>query len=518
MAKVFISYKRNVEPDEPLALYLYRFLEEHRHTVFIDQKIEIGVEWGQEIQAQIEASDFLLILLSKASADSEMMVEEVEYAHERKKTHGHPRILPVRVAYKDPLPYRLGAYLDPLQYALWQSESDNEPLAQAILGAINSATPLPQEPVGFPGVETGATVSEDGRVVSDEETISAPLPEVDPRFIEELEAPGGTVKLRSKFYVERRADDQLRREVLKSGTTTTIRAPQQTGKSSLLVRGVHHARENGRKVVHLDFQRIDPDHLQDYDIFLRCFAEMIVRKLRLKPADLEEAWRGSIGSQDKLTYLWEDYILPETEAPIVLAMDEVDRLLQTPFHTDFFGMLRSWHNSRALNELWDILNIVMVISTEPHLLIDDIHQSPFNVGLKLYLDDFDEAQVRDLNHRHGAPLADGEIPRLMTLLNGHPYLTRKALYTLAVEHLTWAGLTEIAATEASPFGDHLRRYLWRLRDKPELTEAIKSIIRHGTCPDEALFYRLYRAGLVKGSSKACTFRCLLYEAYLQRRL
>ena len=518
MAKVLISCKRNVEPDEPLALYLYRFLEEHRHTVFIDQKMEIGVEWGQEIQAQIEASDFLLVLLSQASADSEMMAEEIEYAHQRGKTYGQPRILPVRLAYTDPLPYRLGAYLEPLPYALWQSESDNEPLAQAILEAINSAAPLPQESVQFPGVGAGATVSEDGRVVSDEETMPPPLPEIDPRFIEELEVPGGTVKLRSRFYVERRADDQLRREVLKSGTTTTIRAPRQTGKSSLLVRGVHHARENGRKVVHLDFQRIDPDHLQDHDIFLRCFAEMVVRKLRLKQADLEEAWRGSIGSQDKLTYLWEDYILPETEAPIVLAMDEVDRLLQTPFHTDFFGMLRSWHNSRALNELWDILNIVMVISTEPHLLIDDIYQSPFNVGLKLYLDDFDEAQVRDLNHRHGAPLADGEIPRLMTLLNGHPYLTRKALYTLAVEHLTWAELTEIAATDASPFDDHLRRYLWRLRDKPELTEAIKSIIRHGTCPDEALFYRLYRAGLVKGSSKACTCRCVLYEAYLQRRL
>ena len=136
MAKVFISYKRNVEPDEPLALYLYHFLKERGHNVFIDQTMKIGVEWGREIQAQIETSDFFLVLLSQASADSEMVVEEVEYAHQRKKTHGRPRILPVRVAYTDRLPYRLGAYLDPLQYALWQSESDNEALAQAILGDL----------------------------------------------------------------------------------------------------------------------------------------------------------------------------------------------------------------------------------------------------------------------------------------------------------------------------------------------------------------------------------------------
>jgi hypothetical protein len=509
MAKVFISYKRNVEPDEPLALYLYHLLEERRHAVFIDRTMKIGVEWSQEIEAQIETSDFLLVLLSKASVDSEMVVEEVEYAHQRKKTHGHPRILPVRVAYTAPLPYRLGAYLDPLQYALWQSEADTEPLAQAILEAINSAAPLPQEAAEFPGVGAGATVSEDGRVVSDEETMPPPLPEIDPRFIKELEAPGGAVKLRSRFYIERSADSKLKWEVLKRGTTTTIRASRQTGKSSLLVRGVHHAREKGRKVVHLDFQLIDPDQLQTLDIFLRHFAEITARELCLDPGEVEKSWRGSLGAKGKLTYLLEDYILPETKAPIVLAMDEVDRLLQTAFHTEFFAMLRAWRN---------ILNMVMVISTEPYLLIDDIHQSPFNVGLMLSLDDFDGAQVRDLNHRHGAPLADDEIPRLMALLNGHPYLTRKALYTLVVERMTWAELTEISATEDSPFSDHLRRYLWLLRDKLELTNAMKSIIRQGTCSDVALFYRLYRAGLVKGSGRACACRCQLYETYLRERL
>ena len=518
MKKVFISYKRNVEPDEPLALYIHRFLKEHRHSAFIDQTMKIGVKWGREIQRQIETSDFFLVLLSQASVDSEMVVEEVECAHQRAKAHGHPRILPVRVAYTDRLPYRLGAYLDPLHYALWQSESDNEPLAQAILEAINNAAPLPREAFEFPGVGAGATVSEDGRAVSGEEAMPPPLPEIDPRFIEELVAPGGAVKLRSRFYIERRADAQVRRQVLRSGTTTTIRASRQTGKSSLLVRGVHHARENGRKVVHLDFQRVDPDHLQTLDIFLRYLTEMMLRKLCLELTEAEKSWRGSLGPQDKMTYLLEDYVLPETEAPIILAMDEVDRLLQTPFHTNFFGMLRSWHNSRAINDLWNFLNIVMVISTEPYLLIDDIHQSPFNVGLKLYLYDFDEAQVRDLNHRHGAPVADDEIPRLMTLLNGHPYLTRKALYTLVVERMTWAELTKIAATDASPFGDHLRRYLWLLRDRTDLTDAMKSIIRDGICPDEALVYRLYRAGLVKGSSKACTCRCQLYETYLRERL
>jgi hypothetical protein len=243
---------------------------------------------------------------------------------------------------------------------------------------------------------------------------------------------------------------------------------------------------------------------------------MMIRKLHLEPARVEKSWRGSLGPQDKLAYLLEDYILPETKASIILAMDAADRLLQTTFRTEFFGMLRSWHNGRAINDLWNILNMVMVISTEP--LLDDTLQPYFDAGLRLDLDDFDEAQVRDLNHRHGAPLADDEIPRLMAMLNGHPYLTHEALYTLVVERMTWDELTKIAATDTGPFGDHLRPRLWFLHDKPKLAEAMKSIIRHGTCPNEALFYQLYRAGLVKGTSKTCICRCQLYEVYLQQRL
>ena len=52
-------------------------------------------------------------------------------------------------------------------------------------------------------MESATLLSEDGRPIANEEELHPPLPEFDPRF---LEAPGGTVKLRSRFYVERDAD------------------------------------------------------------------------------------------------------------------------------------------------------------------------------------------------------------------------------------------------------------------------------------------------------------------------
>jgi len=544
-ARLFICYKRDVQPDQQLADYLFHCLTEQGQDVFIDRTLRTGDDWLAEIDQRIRESDFLVVLLSEDSADSEMVKAEVKRAYEYRKLQGHPHTLPVRVAYEGLLPYAIDAFLDPLQYVVWNDESDNErvgnEILEAIAGRLSKQThilgnigdfPLPENVTNVilaniggqlhhlatPDASKEIYLSEDGGVIADADSISPPLPEFDPRALDSLEAPGGVIKLRDKFYIERRADEQLRREVIKAGTTTTIRASRQTGKSSLLVRGVNYGRQNGAKLVTLDLQRIDSDRLTAPDLFLRDLAEFIVRKLRLDVAEVENLWQGSLGPQDKLTSLMEDYVLPEIDSPIILALDEVDRLLNVPFHSDFFALLRSWHNSRALDEIWDKLNLVMVISTEPYQLISDVNQSPFNVGLKIYLEDFDEDQIRDLNIRHGAPVSETDFPQLMTLLGGHPYLTRKGLYHLVTEDMTWAALTQVATLDNGPFGDHLRRHHWLLRDRPELREALKEIIEHNQHQDEMAVFRLLQAGLVSGSGDTYSCRCDLYRTYFRDKL
>ena len=357
--------------------------------------------------------------------------------------------------------------------------------------------------------------SEDGSVIADDKAVYPPLPEFDPAM---LEVPGGAVKLCDRFYIEREADGRLKEQMVKWGTTTTIRAPRQTGKTSLLARGIQHAREQGINVVLLDFQGCGSDQLASLSVFLRGIAESICDELDLDEQAVEKAWQGSRSAPIKLRRFIEKQVLPVLNKPLVLAMDEADCLLQTDFHKDFFGLLRSWHNLRASCQDWNKFNIVLVISTEPYLLIDDVHQSPFNVGLDLGLNDFDEAQVRDLNQRHGSPVAAGDLPYLMTLLCGHPYLTRRTLYAMVAEHIAWSELVRNASTDHGPFSDHLRHQYWGIRDKPELEKALKEIISTNCCSDEMALFRLLRAGLVRGSGNYCTCRCGLYELYFRDKL
>ncbi len=516
-ARLFISYKRHVALDSQLAIFLQEELSGRGHQIFIDQTMRAGTAWLAEIDQQIRESDFLVVLLSRESADSEMVQSEIKRAYDYRQQQGYPNLLPVRLAYEEMLPYTIDAFLSPYQYIAWRDKADSERLVAEILSAIYGSLDK-QRPVKPVSTGSRITISEDGRILTDEEEHAPPLPQFDPRILEELAPPGGTVSLRDKFYIERNDDQRLRQQVMRPGSISTIRASRQTGKSSLLVRSIQHARQQGAQVVNLDLQRVDRNHLAGLDIFLKYLASMIVHRLRLDPGEVESAWQGLLGPQDKLTDLMENYILLETSKPLVLGIDEADRLLETDFYTDFFGLIRSWHNSAAYDQIWETLRIVMVISTEPYLLISDISQSPFNVGLKVYLKDFSAEQVQDLNQRHGEPVGSEAFSQLMGLLGGHPYLTRKALYNLVTEKQGWQSFQKSAPNDSGPFGDHLRRQLWLLRDEPDLQKALRQVIQFQRCEDDVARFRLLRAGLIKGSGDYFTCRNDLYQIYFQDKL
>jgi hypothetical protein len=211
-------------------------------------------------------------------------------------------------------------------------------------------------------------------------------------------------------------------------------------------------------------------------------------------------------------------VLSQALSPILLAIDEADQLLAMSYKNDFFGLIRSWNTRAAHKPVWQKLNVVMVISTHPHLLIDNPRQSPFNAGLILDLEDFTQTQVADLNQRHGQPLAEADIPGAMQLLGGHPYLVRQALYTLVTNHMTWASFAQSATYDHGPFGQHLRYYLDEVAQHPSLVRTLKQVIAQGQSTDEKTLHRLANAGLIKEVGGKYVCRCGLYEAYFKEKL
>jgi AAA-like domain len=162
----------------------------------------------------------------------------------------------------------------------------------------------------------------------------------------------------------------------------------------------------------------------------------------------------------------------------------------------------------------------MAYATEAHLFIDDLNQSPFNVGTRLALDDFTLEQVGDLNRRYGSPLKDGEeLARYHRLVGGHPYLVRRGLHEMAARGTGIDPFEARASGGEWIFGDHLRRMLALLAHDHDLCEAVRALLDGQPCPTPVRFYRLRSAGVLIGDSPSdAKLRCQLYAAYLRQHL
>ena len=504
--RVFISY-RSQDPDRTLANEFFEALKAAGHQPFMAAaSIRLGENWPQRIDEELERSHYFLLLLSEQSVASEMVTEEVRRARELRDRNPDrkPVILPIRVSFPmtSPLNYDLRGYLQRTQQREWNSPADTAAILQEVLELLSTGTaPTPVE-----ALETSAPAVE--------RLDQPPLPVAEP------ELPEGQVDLASAFYVKRPPiEDRCYEAIAKPGSLIRIKAPRQMGKTSLMARILQQGEANGCLKVSLSFQLADGKVFADLDQFLRWFCASVGRRLRL-PNKLEDYWDEIFGSKDNCTAYFEEYLLAEIKKPLVLGLDEVDLVFQYPeIAFDFFGLLRAWHEDAKSRDIWKKLRLLVVHSTEVYIPMN-INQSPFNVGLPVELPEFTSEQVQDLARRHGLNWNASQVEQLMTMVGGHPFLVRVALYDIAQQDMTLEQLLQEAPTEAGLYGDHLRRHLWNLQQRPELVEAVKRVVAT-TSPvrlESVQAFQLESMGIVHLQGNEVIPRCNLYRQYFSDRL
>lgn len=498
MADVFISF-RHVNPDQQLAAELAKYLTQHGVTYFIDYEIRISMNWSEVIERELKAAKSLVVLLSEDSMRSDMVRLEVKLAAKFKK-----QIFPVRLGYEGAFPYDLAAYLDLIEWRLWKPNEPFAPICAAILDGL-AESPTKN------GLEPSAEALR--RLNEVTELRGAPLPSADPR----LET--GALQLNSPFYVRRIHDEKVEGLVQQNGETVLIKGPRQVGKTSLAARARAAATRNGQKSCYIDFQLLDESRLEDSSTLLKYIAARMAKEFAtaIQPKDV---WDDMLGDADSLTDFIERAVLPSSTKPLLFCLDEVDNIFKHDYRDNFFGLVRGWHNRRATHPEWNRFNLLISHSTEPGLFIRDLNQSPFNVGTPFRLGDFNRDEILWLNQNHNRPMKGAEdVERLIRLIGGHPYLIRQALYAMATSNITITHLEQIAPDDTGPFGDHLRRLFWILRDNDRVLKALTRVIQLGECDSEDDFQRLRAAGVIAGDTRqAARPRCQLYKLYMEKHL
>ncbi|MEC4817085.1 MAG: AAA-like domain-containing protein [Scytonema sp. PMC 1069.18] len=342
---------------------------------------------------------------------------------------------------------------------------------------------------------------------------SNPKQEVSPFY------PSGSVPVDSPYYIPHSAlETQVYQEITNPGALIRIKAPQEMGKTSLLLRILEYANQIGYQTVSLNLQeQVDQSILSDFNRFLRWLCANISRQLQLEPR-LDECWDDDIGCKVSCSSYLRNYILPQLDSPLVLALDEVNQIFEHPqVAKEFLPLLRSWYEEGKRRPIWQKLRLVVVHSTEVYVPLQ-LHQSPFNVGLPIQLTCFSHEQVHQLAQCYGLGWEDTEEARLlMDMVGGHPALVHLALYYLSRGEFTLTQLLQNAPTPTGIYYNHLQRHWKTLQGNTELASAV-NMVMNATEPvhlESVVAHKLNSMGLIKLDKNQAIPSCQLYRQYFQ---
>ncbi|WP_334878142.1 AAA-like domain-containing protein [Nostoc sp.] len=326
------------------------------------------------------------------------------------------------------------------------------------------------------------------------------------------------------IYIERPpVEGKCYKAVVQPGALIRLKAPQRMGKTLLLEKTLDYARQQGYQTAKLDLQLADADILTNLKTFLQWLCVDVADSLELEP-QLDKHWQEVFGLNKNCTRYFQKYLLSRTDTPLVLAIDNFERLFEYPeIFPQFCLLLRGWYEAAKqgdkIGNIWKKLRLVVVHSTESYPSLDSNH-SPFNVGLTIDLPEFNLQQVTNLTKQNELRLGEQGLTGLMELLGGHPYLVQSAIAHLKSQQVTLEELLRLAPTEQGIFSDHLRQQLWHLQHNPQLEIGYKKVVMTNAPMrlDTEVVFKLHSLGLVKLVSNDCVPGCDLYRQYFSTRL
>lgn len=333
--------------------------------------------------------------------------------------------------------------------------------------------------------------------------------------------PSGPIAINSPLYIERPPiESQVKDEICKPGALVRVKAPREMGKTSLLLRVLDHAQQQGYQTVYLNLEQMDRAICANLDRFLRSLCASVTRQLQLEPK-LDDYWDKDIGSKVSCTLYFRQHVLDKIETPVVLALDELNQIFEYPqVAQDVLTLLRSWYEEAKRIPTWQNLRLVIAHSTEVYVPLQ-LSQSPFNVGLATHLARFTLAQVQQLAQCYYLGWSDEEpAKQLMAVVGGHPALIHLALYHLSRREHTLSQLLATATTPTGIYYPHLQRHWAMLKQQPDLLRTFRTLLSaHQFISLEAnLAHQLNSMGLISYLGNKVTVSCELYRQYFQTRM
>jgi transcriptional regulator with XRE-family HTH domain len=338
-----------------------------------------------------------------------------------------------------------------------------------------------------------------------------------------LEAPEGSVPLNSIFYIERLPQELYgRQEIAKPHAMIRLKSPRQMGKTSLMMRLLHQAEQQGDRVVYLSLEQVTEQAWSSSDQLMHWFCASVCLKAQHKfqqadYASLTEMVGSTLATQE----YFESYLLPDLATALTISLDAVDRLFEYPhLYNNFFSLLRSLHESGKHNEILSKLRLIVSHAAEVYVPLD-INRSPFNVGISVEMSEFSSDQVALLAAKHQLNWTQPEITSLMNIIGGHPFLIRLAMFEVASGKNS---VSDLLASATSREGIFYLRHLAKIENifnhQPDLLAAMVGVLSNGdsSALSQRVKAQMEGLGLVQVKGDSIVLRFELYRQYFTNLL
>ncbi|MGB3294975.1 MAG: AAA-like domain-containing protein, partial [Phormidesmis sp.] len=244
---------------------------------------------------------------------------------------------------------------------------------------------------------------------------------------------GGSLQLNSLTYVSRKADLDLYKG-LKTGEFCYVLNSRQMGKSSLRVRAMARLQAEGVACVAIQMTDIIEEAMTAEQWYAGVI-DSIVSDLGLDFDDY--AWweqYGHLSLVNRFSKFVDEVLLRLVPGPLVIFIDEIDRILSLPFKVNgFFAVIRECYNKRADIPKYQRLSFALLGVATPSDLIEDKRSTPFNVGRAIALTGFTYEEAQPLVPGLAAAVTQPHdvLREILHWTGGQPFLTQKICYLIA---------------------------------------------------------------------------------------